>query len=415
MVGLGTKSKPSTDTAKYAATKNLVPADGGYYLALERFALGFPDVGFAQLVKAQERYEAATPKAKRRASRMRKDSPPVSAAACRRLQTLAKHVAKGRQALKDQDWQTALDELTAAGKVLDAAKEAEDFSPSANTGWWIASWTREALEGLQKPQDLAFCSDLLERTPQDKSLSYIRAFALFQFGKLDEAKASAELAAEDSEKLTKLVNTLKSVQAAQEAARTAPAVTDPLEAFTAWFTHSANNRHLQALGLYERARAYMAREQYDKVSLDCLACIALHDLDRHAGSASTFTKQVLQAWLLRAQALVQLGELEVALKLLKDAQDGTRWTKEECEALAQSIVEAYRKKEGKEGNGADGKGDKDYYAILGIERTAPVHKITALYRRLALIYHPDKGGNESKFKEINGAYEAIKAEKEKGV
>lgn len=51
---------------------------------------------------------------------------------------------------------------------------------------------------------------------------------------------------------------------------------------------------------------------------------------------------------------------------------------------------------------------KDYYQILGLSKTASVDEIKRAYRKLALQYHPDKGGgNEAKFKEINEAYQVL--------
>lgn len=50
---------------------------------------------------------------------------------------------------------------------------------------------------------------------------------------------------------------------------------------------------------------------------------------------------------------------------------------------------------------------KDYYKILGVSRNASPEEIKKAYRRLAHQYHPDKGGDEQKFKEINEAYEVL--------
>jgi len=44
---------------------------------------------------------------------------------------------------------------------------------------------------------------------------------------------------------------------------------------------------------------------------------------------------------------------------------------------------------------------KNYYEILGIEENSPKEEIKKAYRRLALLHHPDKGGDENKFKEIS--------------
>ncbi len=52
---------------------------------------------------------------------------------------------------------------------------------------------------------------------------------------------------------------------------------------------------------------------------------------------------------------------------------------------------------------------KDYYTILGVQRTASDDEIKKAYRSLALLHHPDKEkGDEEKFKEINEAYSVLK-------
>lgn len=56
---------------------------------------------------------------------------------------------------------------------------------------------------------------------------------------------------------------------------------------------------------------------------------------------------------------------------------------------------------------------KNYYQILGISKDAPKDEIKKAYRKLAHKYHPDKGGDEEKFKEINEAYQVLSDEKKK--
>ncbi len=51
---------------------------------------------------------------------------------------------------------------------------------------------------------------------------------------------------------------------------------------------------------------------------------------------------------------------------------------------------------------------KDYYDILGVSKGASDDEIKKAYRKLAHKYHPDKkDGDESKFKEVNEAYQTL--------
>ena len=57
---------------------------------------------------------------------------------------------------------------------------------------------------------------------------------------------------------------------------------------------------------------------------------------------------------------------------------------------------------------------KDYYKLLGIERSASADEIKKAFRKLAQKYHPDKpGGDEAKFKEINEAYTVLSDQKKR--
>jgi molecular chaperone DnaJ len=51
---------------------------------------------------------------------------------------------------------------------------------------------------------------------------------------------------------------------------------------------------------------------------------------------------------------------------------------------------------------------RDYYEVLGVGKTASADEIKKAFRRKAVEHHPDRGGDETQFKEINEAYEVLK-------
>ena len=58
---------------------------------------------------------------------------------------------------------------------------------------------------------------------------------------------------------------------------------------------------------------------------------------------------------------------------------------------------------------------KNPYEILGISKSATIDEIKTQFRKLALIYHPDKNGSSGneKFKEISNAYEILSDSKKR--
>lgn len=52
---------------------------------------------------------------------------------------------------------------------------------------------------------------------------------------------------------------------------------------------------------------------------------------------------------------------------------------------------------------------RDYYEVLGVPKSASADEIKKAFRKAAVKFHPDKeGGDETKFKEANEAYEVLK-------
>lgn len=56
---------------------------------------------------------------------------------------------------------------------------------------------------------------------------------------------------------------------------------------------------------------------------------------------------------------------------------------------------------------------KDYYKILDVKKDASQDEIKKAFRKDAMKHHPDKGGDEKKFKEISEAYSVLSDEKKR--
>ncbi len=54
---------------------------------------------------------------------------------------------------------------------------------------------------------------------------------------------------------------------------------------------------------------------------------------------------------------------------------------------------------------------KNYYEVLGVDKKATQDDIKKAFRKLAQKHHPDKGGDEAKFKEITEAYSTLSDDK----
>uniref|UniRef100_A0A6C0CZX1 J domain-containing protein n=1 Tax=viral metagenome TaxID=1070528 RepID=A0A6C0CZX1_9ZZZZ len=58
---------------------------------------------------------------------------------------------------------------------------------------------------------------------------------------------------------------------------------------------------------------------------------------------------------------------------------------------------------------------KNFYDILEINRSATQEEIKKAYKKLALIHHPDKGGDATVFQDIQAAYETLKDAEKKNL
>lgn len=70
------------------------------------------------------------------------------------------------------------------------------------------------------------------------------------------------------------------------------------------------------------------------------------------------------------------------------------------------------------GRSASGRGpvnNSRYYEVLGVDKNSTADEIKKAHRKLALQCHPDKGGDQEKFKAINEAYEVLRDKEKKQI
>lgn len=56
----------------------------------------------------------------------------------------------------------------------------------------------------------------------------------------------------------------------------------------------------------------------------------------------------------------------------------------------------------------------NYYKVLGLDESATESEIKKAYKKLAIKYHPDKGGDPEKFNKISEAYQVLSCPEKKG-
>ena len=49
----------------------------------------------------------------------------------------------------------------------------------------------------------------------------------------------------------------------------------------------------------------------------------------------------------------------------------------------------------------------DYYDLLGVSRQASAKELKSAFKKKSMEHHPDRGGDEEKFKQINEAYQNL--------
>lgn len=161
---------------------------------------------------------------------------------------------------------------------------------------------------------------------------------------------------------------------------------DAVRLYTDALEIDPTNRSINSKLLQNRAMCRIKLKDFDTAISDC---------DR----AIKFDSKYVKAHKTKANALGLAGQWEEAVRQWKAVQQLDPEDRSVLKEIRNAEIEFKKSQR------------KDYYKILGVEKTVDDHGIKKAYRKLAIIHHPDKNqGNkeaEERFKDISEAYDTL--------
>ncbi len=314
--------------------------------------------------------------------------PPPSAKDMAPAKDMLRHVRAAQHALKDG---------TAASMVLyplDMAEKLLGVGALKPRKWQLMRG--EALlkmgdaNSLGEAQNIAM--SLLRLNSQDPEALVLRGRALYSQGENDKAvqhfrKAlSCDPDFRDAIKWLRTVQKLERMKEDGNAQYKAGRWQAAVDLYTSALEVDPTNKGTNSKILQNRALCRLKLKQYDDAIADCEKAISLDP-------------QYLKARKTKANALGLAEKWEAAVrewKAIQELDPEDRTIPREVRKAELELKKSQR---------------KDYYKILGIEKSAGDQEIKKAYRKLAIVHHPDKNPGdanaEARFKDISEAYETL--------
>lgn len=293
--------------------------------------------------------------------------------------------------------QLALKEGTAASMVLhplDMAEKLLGVGALKPRKWQLmrgeALLKMGDVNSLGETQNIAM--SLLRYNSQDPEALVLRGRALYATGENDKAiqhfrKAlSCDPDFRDAIKWLRTVQRLDKTKEEGNNEYKAGRWQAALDKYTGALDIDPSNKGTNSKILQNRALCRIKLKQYDEAIADCEKAISLDP-------------SYLKARKTKATALGLAEKWEAAVREWKSIQEldpEDRTIAKEVRRAELELKKSLR---------------KDYYKILGVEKTATETEIKKAYRKLAIIHHPDKNPGdktaEARFKDISEAYETL--------
>jgi len=244
-------------------------------------------------------------------------------------------------------------------------------------------------------QAISLCNENFSELASNIDYLYVRGLALCYNGQPEQAKKTWMEAMRQDPDNTVCRTALKRMnrqEEAKEKGNTAfksgnydAAVTH----YTEGIEQDPNNKNLVSTLYANRAAAYHKQKKNKEAVADCDKALEIND-----GYAKVYLR--------RGDIKMEMGEYDEATRDFNKAHQldpnlGARQKIRDAELEAKKAAR------------------KDYYKILGVEKTATEDEIKKSYKKLALKWHPDKNSAseeqrveaESKFKDISEAYSVL--------
>ncbi|KAJ5534796.1 hypothetical protein N7527_001050 [Penicillium freii] len=246
------------------------------------------------------------------------------------------------------------------------------------------------VNSLGKAQDIAI--SLLRENSQDPDAMIIRARAFYALGESEQAQKLLKMCLgldPDMKQAIKLLRIVQKLARTKEEGNTAFKAKDYHRAIDLWaqaLEVDPSNKDMNAKILGNRAQAYINLKEYDSAIQDCTEALRLDPA-------------YIKAMKCRAKAHGKAGNWEEAIRDYKSVAENNPNETGIAEDIQNAEFELKKSQR------------KDYYKILGITKDASDQEIKKAYRKLAIVYHPDKNrdgaAGDEKFKEIGEAYETL--------
>jgi DnaJ family protein C protein 7 len=285
-------------------------------------------------------------------------------------------LARGREALSDKFYSVA----------LNAFQQLMTISDSVFASLGVA----ESLIGLKRVSEaIKITAGVLRLDANNLDALYIRSLAFYSMGKLSDTSTLLTQILRrdpDMEKAQQLRKKIRAIEAKKDEGNQA-FQSGNYEAAHAIYSEALeldpNLDSFNAILFSNRAAASKSMKNYDDAVSDLTSAIELDS-------------QYHKAYIRRGQCYVEMEKFDEAVRdyehILQEEQDNSEVRGLLREAKHQQKLAAR----------------KNYYKILGVEKTATNREIKKAYRSKALLLHPDKpDGDEEKFKELVEAYNVL--------